>query len=233
MNILTLIPARGGSKGVPKKNVRSVGGKPLIAWSIEAARNSEFVDFFCVSTDDVEIASTAREYGAEVLHRPTNLADDRTPMVEVIQHALQVCEERKGHTFDYLLLLQPTAPLRSAQDIDEALRTLMETGADSVISVYQVEDAHPARMYLIEEGCLRPFYQEPPGSLRQDLPKIYHRNGAIYACKTRLVRDEGKLWGGIIAPYIMPKDRSINIDDMQDLAIANFLMSRTEESLDV
>lgn len=229
MNILTVIPARGGSKGVPRKNVRPVGGKPLIAWSIEAAAKSKMVDFFCVSTDDDEIADTAREYGAEVLYRPSDIAGDRTPMVEVVQHALQICEERRGCTYDYLLLLQPTAPLRTAEDIDEALKNLLEAGADSVISMYQVEDAHPARMYLVEDGYLVPFYQEPPGSLRQDLPKVFHRNGAIYACKTALIKKEGKLWGGKMVPYIMPKERSANIDDLQDLVIADFLLSRLQE----
>jgi N-acylneuraminate cytidylyltransferase len=197
----------------------------LIAWSIEAAKGSELVGTFCVSTDDPEIAAVATEFEAEVLPRPVEFAGDRTPMIDVVRHALQTYEERLGVSFDYFLLLQPTAPARTAQDIDLALKTLVESEADSVISVYQVEDAHPARMYLIQDGRLQPFYQEPPGSLRQDLPKVYHRNGAIYATTCRLIKEEGRLWGGRIVPYLMPKERSINIDDMQDLAIANFLLN--------
>ena len=228
--VLTIIPARGGSKGVPRKNIRLVGGKPLIAWSIEAAKASPMVGDLFVSTDDDEIADVAREWGAVALPRPDELAGDRTPMIDVVKHALHECEKRRGNPYDYFLLLQPTAPMRNAQDVDGALLTLVESGADSVVSVYSVDDAHPARMYLIKNDLLEPFCQEPSGSLRQDLPKVYHRNGAIYACTRRLIAEEGRLWGGRIAPYIMPKERSINIDDMQDLAIADYLMSRMEQA---
>lgn len=224
---LTLIPARGGSKGVPRKNVRLVGGKPLIAWSIEAAKGSKAVGDFYVSTDDEEIARVSREHGAEVLPRPPEFAQDKSPMIGVIQHALATCREKHGVEYEYFLLLQPTAPMRNSGDIDEAMRVLRDTGADSVISVYQVEDAHPSRMYLIEDGRLRPYSEEPPGSLRQDLPKVFHRNGAIYACRTSLIREQGRLWGGKLVPYIMPKKRSVNIDDPDDLAIADFLMGGT------
>lgn len=226
MKVLTVIPARGGSKGVPRKNVRSVGGKPLIAWTIEAARESKVLDTFCVSTDDPEIAEVARVWGAEVLQRPPEIAGDRTPMIEVVRHALSTYEAKQGARFDYFLLLQPTAPMRQGDDIDQALTMLVDTDADSIVSVYPVEDAHPARMYLIEEGELQPFYQEPPGSLRQDLPKVYHRNGAIYAAKRRLITEAGRLWGGRMVPYVMPKERSVNIDDLQDLAIADFLLGQ-------
>lgn len=227
MNLLTIIPARGGSKGVPRKNVRLVGGKPLIAWSIEVAKSSSLVGYFCVSTDDDEIAKVAREYGAEVLPRPVEIAGDRTPMIEVIRHALKECEQQQKTKYDYFLLLQPTAPMRKKEDVEGALTMLAKSGADSVISVYQVEDAHPSRMYLVKDGHLEPFCQEPLGALRQDLTKVYHRNGAIYACTRRLIEDEGCLWGGRMVPYIMPKNRSANIDDMQDLAIADFLMRQT------
>jgi len=228
METLTIIPARGGSKGVPRKNVRLVGGKPLIAWSIEAARQSNLVGDFHVSTDDEEIAAVAREWGASVLPRPADLAGDRTPMIEVIEHALHECESRRDKPYDSFLLLQPTAPMRLPEDIDGALTALADSGADSVISVYQVEDAHPARMYLIESNTLRPFCDEPPGSLRQDLPDVYHRNGAIYACTRKFLVAQRRLWGGRIAPYVMPKDRSANIDDPQDLAIADFLLSQPQ-----
>ena len=224
--VLTIIPARGGSKGVPRKNVRLVGGKPLIAWSIEAAQASRLVGEFYVSTDDAEIASVARQCGAEVLPRSPELAGDRTPMVDVVKHVLAACEARRGSAYDFILLLQPTAPMRTAADVDGALGVLMSGDADSVISVYRVEDAHPSRMYLLRGGELDPFSPEPPGSLRQDLPDVYHRNGAIYACTRRLLVEDGKLWGQRMVPFIMPKQRSLNIDDSQDLAMADFLLGR-------
>lgn len=228
MNVLTIIPARGGSKGVPGKNLRSVGGKPLIAWSILAAQASRYAADYFVSTEDVEIAAVAREWGAEVMVRPAELAGDRTPMADVVRHAVQVREVGRERPYDHVLLLQPTAPMRQADDIDGALETLIQSNADSVVSVYRVEDAHPARMYLIKDGVLEPFCTEPSGALRQDLPAVYHRNGAIYACTRRLIVEVGRLWGGRLLPFIMPKLRSINIDDMQDLMIADWLMSRKE-----
>jgi len=224
MKILTIIPARGGSKGVPRKNLREVGGQPLIVWSIRAAKASKAVGELYVSTDDDEIAAVARECGVNVLRRPDALSGDRTPMIEVVRHALLECEERLGVAYDYFLLLQPTAPMRTAQDIDAAIGVLIESAADSVVSVYQVEDAHPARMFIIENDGLLPFCEEPAGSLRQDLPKVYLRNGAIYGCKRGLIKNEGILWGGKVSPYVMTKDRSANIDDMQDLLIADYLM---------
>ncbi len=226
MNILSMIPARGGSKGVPRKNVRRVAGKPLIAWTIEAAQSSCVSDSFFVSTDDTEITQVAREWGAAVKPRPSELAGDKTPMVDVIRHVFLENEKEAGRQFDYFLLLQPTAPMRTGEDIDQALKILQESGADSVVSVYQVEDAHPSRMYHQVGGWLEPFYQEPPGSLRQDLSAVYHRNGAVYACKRELLLDRGELWGGRIAPYIMPLSRSANIDAPIDLEWADFLLSR-------
>ena len=230
MKLLCIIPARGGSKGVPRKNVRSVGGKPLIAWSIEAAQQSKRVTNFYVSTDDQEIAQVSKQYQAEVLNRPPEIAGDKTPMVDVILHALQECESQDSTTFDYILLLQPTAPMRIGSDIDEAIDLLVSSEADSVVSVYQVEDAHPSRMYQIHDGLLEAFCEEPAGSLRQDLPAVYHRNGAIYACSRRLLVEEQTLWGGRMVPYVMPKKRSANIDDETDLEFADFMLSRNSET---
>lgn len=226
VKILTIIPARGGSKGILCKNIRLVAGKPLIAWSVEAAKASCYVQTLYVSTDDPEIANVAKDCGADVLKRPKELAGDRTQMIDVILYVLDQCEALHATTYDYFLLLQPTAPMRTGGDIDAALETLLTSGADSVISVYKVEDVHPARMYMIKDDYLEPFYQEPVGSLRQDLPAVYHRNGAIYACKRQLLVEQGRLWGGRIMSYIMPKERSTNIDDEQDLLIADFLLSQ-------
>ncbi|MBV5331743.1 acylneuraminate cytidylyltransferase family protein, partial [bacterium] len=193
---MAIIPARGGSKGVPRKNLQLVGGKPLIAWTILAAQQSALVQDYWVSTDDAEIAAVARDWGAAVFGRPAAIAGDRSPMIEVIAHALETAESVKGRPYATVLLLQPTAPLRLAEDIDGALSALEKSAADSVISVYRVEDAHPARMYRLENELLVPLHPEPPGSLRQDLPAVYHRNGAIYAATRRLIVEGRRLWGG-------------------------------------
>lgn len=222
--MLAMIPARGGSKGVPRKNVRDVAGKPLIAWTIDAALQSCVRDSFFVSTDDEEIAQVSRDCGAPVQMRPSELAGDRTPMIDVIRYVFLQNESVQKKQFDYFLLLQPTAPMRLAQDIDAALKLLRDEGADSVVSVYAVEDAHPARMYTIEQKQLKPLWPEPKGSLRQDLPYVYHRNGAIYACKREFLMHKKRLWGGRMVPHIMPKERSANIDDEVDLKIADFLL---------
>ena len=222
--ILTMIPARGGSKGVPRKNIRDVAGKPLIAWTIEAALNSCIKDSFFVSTDDQEIADISTQCGAPVQMRPLELAGDRTPMIDAIRYAFLENEKKAGKQFEYFLLLQPTAPMRTAQDIDDAIQLLQDSDADSVVSVYCVEDTHPARMYLLENDSLKPLWPEPDGSLRQDLPDVYHRNGAIYACTRDFLLESGKLWGGRMVPHIMPKERSANIDDEADLKVADLLL---------
>ena len=224
MKVLGIIPARGGSKGVVRKNIRQVAGQPLIAWTIQAAQKSVHITNFYVSTDDEEISELAKEHGAEVLLRPGSLALDKSPMIPAIQHACNQAESVHGK-FDYIVLLQPTAPQRTATDIDAALKILDENNKiDSVISVYLVEDAHPSRMYTLEDGSLVKYAQEPKGSLRQDLADVYHRNGAIYACHRDILMNKGLLIGENTAPYIMPKDRSGNIDDITDLYVTDLLL---------
>lgn len=222
--MLALIPARGGSKGVARKNVRLVGGKPLIAWSIEAALASADVDRVMVSTDDEEIAQTAREYGADILIRPSEFAGDRTPMIDVIEHALTMLDNPIG-TYEYLLLLQPTAPARIPEDIENAFQAIRASGAESLISVFIDADKHPARAYTISSNFLLPYEEEPKGSLRQDLPKVYHRNGAIYLSRIDYIRRNRRLWSDSPQAFVMPKERSLNIDDELDLLIADLLLN--------
>lgn len=224
MRILGIIPARGGSKGVPRKNVRILGGKPLICHSIDAAKQSKRITHFLVSTDDPEITNIAKSWGAEVLPRPAELAQDTTPMPEVIHHVLREC----GAGFDIILLLQPTCPQRTAEDIDAALVAFKDSQAQSVMSVYQVEDHHPARMYQLESGRLTPLFPEWIAARRQDLPAIYHRNGAIYACRVDHFKRTGYLWDERPVPYVMPRERSLNIDDPFDFEIAEFIYSRPQ-----
>ena len=222
MRVLGLIPARGGSKGVPRKNVKLLAGKPLIGYSIEAALQSKAIDACIVSTEDAEIASVAREFGAEVLLRPPELARDETAMPEVIQHVLK----NRGEAFDVMILLQPTCPQRTASDIDSALELFSNPEIQSVISVVRVEDQHPARMYEIIDDRLQPLDPELLGARRQDLPPVYHRNGAIYACRITHFQNTGLLWDERPFPFIMPRERSINIDDSFDFQLAEFVFSR-------
>ena len=224
--VLGVIPARGGSKGVLRKNVRLVAGRPLIAHSIDAARASQRLSQVIVSTEDAEIAEVARALGCEIVDRPQALAADDTPMLPVIQHALQTVEAQRGNAVDYGVILQPTVPLRTGEDIDEALQILIETGADSVISVYQVSDHHPSRMYRLVDGRLVSYADEPEGRLRQALPPVYHRNGAVYAFRRALIDEAQTIIGPHARPYIMPPERSINIDDELDLALADLVLSR-------
>jgi CMP-N,N'-diacetyllegionaminic acid synthase len=221
--VVGIIPARGGSKGVAGKNIRQVAGKPLIAYTIQAAQASRQLTHFFVSTEDTEIAKLAKALGSAVLMRPPELADDHTPMLHVAEHSLSVLEPAEGRQ-DYVVILQPTSPLRTAEDIDAAISLLIETGADSVVSVYRVSDHHPARMYRLVNDRLVPYASEPSGRLRQELPPVYHRNGAIYACHRSLIQEGRTLFGQDIRPYIMPRERSINIDDELDLAFADFLI---------
>jgi CMP-N-acetylneuraminic acid synthetase len=226
--ILGLIPARGGSKGVPRKNICLVADLPLIAYTIEAAKKSRLLTDFVTSTEDPEIATIAKELGSTVLTRPTHLAANDTPLLRVVRQALEVLEPVKGR-YDYFIVLQPTSPQRTEVDIDAALRLLVESHADSVVSVYQVEDHHPARMYKLIDGKLVPYEKEPPERLRQQLAPVYHRNGAIYACRRSLIDEQNTLTGLNTRPYIMPRERSINIDDELDLAFADFLFRKEKK----
>jgi CMP-N,N'-diacetyllegionaminic acid synthase len=222
LRVLGIIPARGGSKGVPRKNVRLLAGKPLICHAIHAARQSRRLTAFLVSTDDPEIASIAVETGAPILQRPQALAQDATAMPEVVEHVLQ----ERGQDFDLILLLQPTCPQRTFEDIDASLALFDDPSVQSVISVYQVTDHHPGRMYRREKGRLTPIFPEYIAARRQDLPAVFHRNGAIYACRIPHFQRTGSLWDDHPVPYLMPRERSLNIDDPVDFEIAELLFSK-------
>jgi D-3-phosphoglycerate dehydrogenase len=217
--VLGVIPARGGSKGIPKKNIKPLLGRPLLAYTVDAARKSRRLTHVVVSTDDSETADIARELGVEVIDRPQDLARDTTPTLPVVQHALDVLEPQRGR-FDYVFTLQVTSPFRSAADIDQAIELLQTSGAESVIGVVRVFDNHPARVKKIREGRLEAFETfEPEGIRRQDLPPAYLRNGAVYVVR-RDVLDRGSLLGQDQCPFEMPPARSINIDEPLDFALA-------------
>ena len=221
MNVLGLIPARAGSKSIPKKNLVDLGSRPLIAWTIEAAVNSSLSKVI-VSTDSIEIAAACKSLGAEVpFMRPEKISKDDSLSIDVVIHALDTLEE----DFDSVMLLQPTSPFRSVSDINNAIQLLAE--ADSVISVEAVEGMHPARMKFINtDGYLVDplFAEEVENMPRQQLSPLYIRNGAIYLTKIASIRQR-TFKGAKSRALIMPSSRSINIDSEFDLQIARALLA--------
>lgn len=227
MRVLGIITARGGSKGIPGKNLKLLGGRPLIDYSIDAANDTP-LDRLILSTEDPAIAEAARSLGCEVpFMRPAELAQDDTPHLPVIQHAVQWLQDHQHYRADVALILQPTSPLRSAADIAAALRMLELSGADSVVSVNEVSPhAHPMRMLRVDDrGFATLFAAGDPVrrriNRRQDLPKVWVMNGAVYACRTEvLFAAEPSLYGDRVVAYPMPPERSISIDDHEDWTAA-------------
>ena len=224
LKVLAVIPARGGSKGIRNKNTVPLQGKPLIVYTLEAASSSILLTRCIVSTDADDIIAVCRSYGADIpFVRPGELAEDATPTLPVILHAL----EQLGEVYDAVMVLQPTSPLRTGADIDTAVRMLTDNeDADSVISVVPVGDKHPARMKRIEQGYLvdPEFAEEQEGQRRQDLPELYLRNGAIYLTRTRALLDQHSFKGRKSLAYVMPEERSVNIDSEMDLLLASVIM---------
>jgi CMP-N,N'-diacetyllegionaminic acid synthase len=226
VRVLGVIPARGGSKGVPRKNLRPVAGEPLVAYAIRAARDSRRLSAFLTTTDDDEIAEVAAGCGSPVLSRSADLAADDTPMVEVVLDALAHAEEEAGESYDAVVLLQPTSPIRTGQDIDSAIEILEgDPEAEAVISVVPTEDEHPGRMYRTDErgelGALWPAHET---AQRQDLPVVYYRNGAIYAVRRSVLVEKRTVMGDRKRPYVMSRDRLANVDDERDLVVADAVM---------
>jgi CMP-N-acetylneuraminic acid synthetase len=235
MKTIAVIPARGWSKGVPRKNIRDLCGKPVIAWTIETALAvGDELHRVIVSTDDAEIAEAARTVGAEVpFTRPAELATDTAPGLPVIQHAVGFVEEEEGAPVDWVLILQPTAPFRNADDITEALKLAREGGCDSVISVSPVLAEHPILMKKIENDRLLPYcIEEKEGTRRQDYdPPAYIRNGAIYLTRRDVLMEGNSIWGEVIRPYVMPEERSYDIDSERDFRLVELVMREHLEAV--
>jgi N-acylneuraminate cytidylyltransferase len=211
--VLGLIPARGGSKGLPGKHLLPAGGKPLLAWTIEAARGARVLDRLVLSSDDDAIVTTALEYGCEApFRRPPELATDEAASIDVVLHAL---DQLPG--YDLVVLLQPTAPLRSATDIDAACERLVASGAPACVSLCPVEHS-PYWMYRLDEADrLRPVAELPPDvTRRQRLPRAYLLNGAIYIARVEWLRESRNFVGEETVAYVMPAERSIDIDTRAD-----------------
>jgi CMP-N-acetylneuraminic acid synthetase len=233
--VLAVVPARGGSRGVPRKNIRLLGPHPLLAYTIAAGRASARVTDLVVSTEDGEIADVARTYGAEVVERPAELATDEAPTAPVIQHAIERVEHATGRTYDYVLTLQPTTPFRRGWDIDAAVDVLEATPNPeaSVTSVVRIYDAHPERVKRLDGERLLPYIAgEDRPTRRQDLPPAYLRNGAIYLSHRHTVL-AGSVWGNPEIPYEMPPERSVNIDEPLDFLLAEAVVGEQLTEIDL
>ena len=231
MQVLGVIPARGGSKGVPGKNLRELCGRPLLAYTADAVKASKRITRAVVSTDDDQIAHCARSLGLDVpFMRPASLAEDDTPMLPVLQHAIETMAT-SGFAVDIVVLLQPTSPLRRAEHIDTAVDWLERAGGDSVVSVVEVpHQFSPVSVMRIEDGLLKPFLDAPSVTRRQDKPRVFARNGpAVLAVRADVVKS-GSLYGETSWPLGMSAEDSIDLDTPWDFEILECLLARQRET---
>ncbi|MDD4496920.1 MAG: acylneuraminate cytidylyltransferase family protein [Methanosarcinaceae archaeon] len=223
--IIAIIPARGGSKGIPRKNIQMLAGLPLIAHTIKEALQSQYVDTVVVSTEDQEIANISKRYGSEIVERPEKIAKDDSPTIDAILHVLRNYEA-KNKKYDVVVLLQPTSPLKSSFDIDTAIELFIRNDCDSLISVCETTHT-PYWCYNIKESYLNPIFDKESQKRRQDLPETYRPNGAIFIAYTEIIKNKKDFVTKKTIPYIMSIERSIDIDTEFDLLFANYLMGKT------
>lgn len=231
--VLGIIPARGGSKGIPRKNIVNLCGKPLIEYSIIAgleAVDSGVISKLIVSTDDDEIAMISKNSGAEVpFIRPKEFAEDKTKSIDFIIHAINFYEEKNIY-FDDMILLQPTSPLRDSHDIEEAYTIFNNGGFDSLISCYEEEQVNELMSYhKIGDEAKALNVNHNKGIRRQEIESIYVRNGALYIASVSYLKAEHLVFGGKIGMYVMPKERSVNIDSFYDLELADWMLRRNRK----
>jgi CMP-N,N'-diacetyllegionaminic acid synthase len=220
--VLAIIPARGGSKGVPRKNIREVAGKPLIAWTIEEAKKSKYIDRLVLSSEDAEIIKVAKEWACDVpFVRPAELSQDETPGIEPVLHAIQSLPG-----YDYVVLLQPTSPLRKVEDIDGCIETIVAKKAKCCVTVTEPEKS-PYWMHVINpEGKLSPLITwDCSIHNRQSLPKVFSLNGAVYVANVQWLAETKSFLSRDTVPYEMPRDRSLDIDTYMDLDFMIYLIN--------
>jgi CMP-N,N'-diacetyllegionaminic acid synthase len=219
LKVLAIIPARVGSKGFPGKNIYSINGKPLIGYTIEAALKSKLITKTIVSSDDGKILEISEGFGAQILKRPAEFAQDTSSSEDVISHVLESLIN-EGENFDILVLLQPTSPLRDAEDIDNAIRLMIYKKASGVISVTNIGVKPFKSYYLNETGFLNGVHNDKsPNMRRQDLPDAFLANGAIYAVYVDSFLEKKSLIPKNTIPYVMSKSKSIDIDTLEDVRI--------------
>jgi len=225
-----IIPARGGSKGVPRKNIHEVGGKPLIAWTIQEAKKSRHLDRLILSSEDQAIVETARALDCEVpFLRPSELARDDTPGVDPVLHAIETLSTK----YDYVVLLQPTSPLRNAEDIDGCIEHCLRKNAPSCVSVTR-QNKSPYWMFTLDENgrMVSVFDSASSRKRRQDLPGVYVLNGAVYVAETEWITQKKAFISNHTVAYIMPRERSLDIDDHFDMDLFAFLVSCANRKTD-
>ena len=229
--ILAITLARGGSKSVPKKNIKKIAGKPLIAFTIEEALKSKHIDDYIVSTDCKEIANVANKFGAGTpFLRPSEYSTDEASSLSAIIHAIEFMENAKSIKYDFFIELMCTNPLKNNEDIDSVIEKAVKNNAESVIAVHKLDDHHPARIKKIVNDKIVDFcIEEPNEARRQDLkPLAYIRSGSIYCMRRDFIIEKNKRYGGSDSrPYILPPDRAINIDTMNDFLLAELILGNS------
>jgi N-acylneuraminate cytidylyltransferase len=224
--VVAAVPARGGSTGVPRKNVRDLGGKPLVAWPIDVAHETEYVDRTVVTTDDDEIAATAREYGAEVVERPPELATDDALVVDAMRHLAEVLHE-EGVDVTYVVMLEPTTPLREPQDVAACLELLADEANEyGSVATFTPAVINPHRTWRLDGDSPEPFVDgADPWLPRQKLPEAYQLNGGAYAFRVDAIEPDGhSLLFGEAGAVVMPASRSVDIDTETDFRIVETLL---------
>jgi sialic acid synthase SpsE/CMP-N-acetylneuraminic acid synthetase len=232
-NIWAIIPARGGSKGIPRKNIVDVAGKPLVAYTIEQGLASKYIDGVFVSTDDPEIKNVATIYGASIIDRPADLTGDKSPTIDALRHGVSFLEKERNISADHIILLQATTPLRRVEDIDGAIALFFDQSADAVVSgVYAPHSFNPFWAKKITDGRLHlMFDSDKIITRRQDLPEIFWHNGQIYIAGKKLILSHGDWYKENCLPYICPDDTFVNIDNPQDLMLAKKLILKKRRQM--
>ncbi len=233
MNILAIIPARGGSKGIIDKNIAEIAGKPLIAWTIEEAKKTECLDRIILTSDSEKIIDVAKKYDCEIpFIRPAELAEDNTPSLPVIQHAVSFMEKEKSYKPDYIVLLQPTSPLRTSQHIDDAVKNLINSNADSIVSVTKTpHNCNPFSIMKEQNGLLSNYLEfDELKNMRQAKPIFYSRNGAaIYAFTYDCLMNKNSLYGDNILKYEMKQEESFDIDEPFDMDLCEWILNKRDK----
>lgn len=233
-SVLAIIPARGGSKGLPRKNILLLAGLPLLGWPVKASRGSKYIDRIIVSTEDKEIAKIAQKQGAEVpFLRPSELAQDTSTTFSVLEHAIEYLK-KEGCIYEYCLLLEPTSPLTESADIDRALEKLDSSRniADSIVGVSRVEAAHPTfDVRINKKGLIEPYLPNGFSKIgrRQEMDDLYFFEGSLYISKTAVLLEKRSFYHERTLPYIVPRWKSIEVDEIVDLICIEAIMKNKDK----
>lgn len=227
--ILAITPARGGSKGVFRKNIKILCGKPLIYYSIKSALNSRYIDRLVVSTEDDEIAEISKKYNSEVIKRPKELATDHAPSIPVYKHVLKFLKEKENYQPDIVVIIQPTSPLRDVEDVDRCIEKLFIEKSDSVITVRRVKHSPQFMVELDEKKRIKYLFNRKNITRRQDAKEVYIPNGAVFVTWSKTIIEKNTDRGPDTRAIIMPMERSVDIDTEFDFYMAEKLMEKNEK----